>query len=201
MIIDPRLAEIHGHYYDSWHGEGFAENIEVAQGILKGLRRMISYSNEPNRYVPDPMFINDPNAPHQFEHNACGSVDGNGACGPFVWAITKEFAQYIVDASEDSIRRGTDVVLDFRLPPDFAQKWRWNSVATRKTIRGLIERERRVRRHLVGTDEWFGGPDKTDWRNMLRDQEHWSWDPYADPSLLMYEVVPGEQVQFPLVER
>ena len=65
----------------------------------------------------------------------------------------------------------------------FADRWNWDSAVTRRTILGLIQRERRVRKLLnEGRTAWWDEGGRMGWRNWMRELsvgEEWVWGAYV----------------------
>jgi hypothetical protein len=127
----------------------------------------------PGRYAQsESKFPIDANMPKQHMHNLCENEEGS-ACGPFVWAIVKEYAQYIVECREDEERTGVPVPIELKLPEDFNIVCGWDSGQILRNVRNLINREGRVRMYLSEpfgwTHLWFDdrATGKIGWKNML----------------------------------
>ncbi|KAH7392112.1 hypothetical protein DE146DRAFT_661730 [Phaeosphaeria sp. MPI-PUGE-AT-0046c] len=157
LVIDLRNHErLRVRRFDSLCSAGSSSahaNKAVAKDILSGVKRVLAVHDGLGRWQDSAAGSVDKNTPNQMADNAC-KHDGGGACGPFVWAMAKELAQYIIDAKCESPAAYSNIKIE--LPEQFKDMWNWDSMATRRTIRGLVDRERRIRRHLnKGEDEWF----------------------------------------------
>jgi hypothetical protein len=63
--------------------------------------------------------------------NNCGDRDA-GACGPFVWAMTKELVLYIVDLYEDE--GDLPEIFTLELPVRFPELFGFDSGKTRRIL-------------------------------------------------------------------
>ncbi|KAF2125838.1 hypothetical protein P153DRAFT_389291 [Dothidotthia symphoricarpi CBS 119687] len=165
MVVDVRGKTFKGRYFDSFCTEVTSHNATAAYTVLKGLRALEAHVQPEGQDGRDIELVVDKKTPHQGRDNVSGAADGGAACGPFVWAITKEILQFIVDCREDGA-----VVTDIALPAGFGRRWAWDSRHTRMVIRNLIERERRVRVHLnkAGrTYKWFDDGGAPGWQTWL----------------------------------
>jgi hypothetical protein len=154
LIIDLRDADqLHATYFDSWLDDGSPRNISAKDTIVNGVNTILYLSSNQGRAPPSITVAT--NVPNQFCDIGCKG-DETGACAPFVWAMAKEFAQYIIDASNDAREHQKEVSIMIELPEGFKEEWNWNSTKTRKTIRKLVDREKRRRSYLnKGSDDWF----------------------------------------------
>jgi hypothetical protein len=135
------------------------------------------------------------NAPHQQESNRSGWLEHSSACGPFVWEMSREIVQYIVDIRGD-IQDGTlphDYAIEVFCRKEFKAQKNWDPMQTRRTIRSLIVREPRTRAWLNGTTElregkrvWVNGStewlDPNGWQAWLVARNlplTWFYDPRA----------------------
>ncbi|KAF1843023.1 uncharacterized protein K460DRAFT_356806 [Cucurbitaria berberidis CBS 394.84] len=183
LIVDCRGASLKGVYFDSFSPNGYKPSIEVAIDALEGLSKSLAHE-QAGTYHQKPTFTIDQNAPNQGTDNAC-TADKNGACGAFVWAISKEFVQYIIECREDSVRQKKHIPIVIALPEGFKRRWQWDSSHTRRTIRNLIERECRVRMYLYNTHTWFDYMGIQGCKTALATRglpEDWFWDPYQESS-------------------
>jgi len=177
MIVDCRSPVLRGHYLDSTHRtvDHDSLNQHAAKYLLHGLQILLNEGNY--RYTGVELYVDD-NAPLQGRHNSNRRLDGNGACGPFVYLIAKEFSQYIVECHEDN------APIDLYLPAHFANRLQWDSARTRRAIQNLVNRELRTRRYLAGATWWMDentGLKRPGWQSWLRAHqlpEDWFWDAY-----------------------
>jgi hypothetical protein len=171
-------------------GKGYGENREVAHELVCGLLKFFEF-DMPGRYPQnETKFFIDANIPKQHIHNNCQNEEGS-ACGPFVWAMVKEYAQYIVECRDDEERTGVPVPIELKLPEDFKFACEWDSGKIRRDVKNLINRERRVKMYLSepfgGTHTWIDdrATGKIGWKNILGRfglPEDWFWDPYVSAS-------------------
>ena len=175
LVIDCTQDVLVGHYFDSWR-DGYGDCPEVGNSILQGVGKVRSYFSSDDDASPDTMFLIAPNTPDQYHDNTC-KRDGLGACGPFVWAMAKEWIQYIIDCK--TAPDSPSQPIDFTLPADFADHENWDSAVTRRTILGLIQREKRVRKLLnEGRTAWWDEGGEMGWKNWIRELgvgEEWVW--------------------------
>lgn len=139
LVIDCRGDRLDGRLLDSRCGNSrFREpNIfKTGAQVLFGVDRVFRYLYPTKLNTRYSKYTAEPNAPNQENNNLAGDIDSDSACGPFIWAITKEITQYIIDCREDP---------NFATPPDsirlskaFKDEWNWDSMHTRMTIQRLI---------------------------------------------------------------
>jgi hypothetical protein len=158
LIVDCRGKGLRARYLDSWKDKGYEENREVAHEVAAALLKFFEF-DMPGRYAQsESKFPIDANMPKQHMHNLCENEEGS-ACGSFVWAIVKEYTQYIVECREDEERTWVPVPIELKLPGDFNIVCGWDSGQSRRDVRNLINREGRVRMYLSepfgGTHLWF----------------------------------------------
>jgi hypothetical protein len=174
LLVDCRTAEIKGRYYDS-QIDGFERQDQLNQRksyvaawqVLKGVRTVLD-TMRPNFYVEitDERYEVEFNAPEQEWNNRSGNVELASACGPFVWEMSREIVQYIIDIRED-IQHGTlphDYPIQIYCSTEFNDKKNWDSMQTRRTIRSLIVRELMTRAWLNKTTDWH---DPNGWQAWL----------------------------------
>jgi hypothetical protein len=176
-------------YFDSLKGRGYKPNVAVARDAQRGLFKFFQY-DQPGRYVMDKAECSsgvDMNIPKQHAHNKC-SNDGGSACGPYLWAMVKDWVQYAVECHEDEARTEVSVSIELALPEDYKVRCGWDSEKIRCDLRNLIDRERRVRTYLSepfgGTHAWFDdrATGKIGWKSMLARfgmPGTWIWDPHT----------------------
>jgi hypothetical protein len=176
LVIDCRDLPLRATYLDSFPGHAFGDNPDVAQAIVYGVRKVQRcFERSWLKKVEDEVTLfAEPNAPDQFKHNSCVK-DRGGSCGPFIWAMTKAFARRIIKSKSE----GVEVKL--RLNKQFAEKWGWNSLETRRTIKAMIQCELRVRMLFNdGNVEWFNDKGKVVWKSRMAElglDEDWYWEP------------------------
>jgi hypothetical protein len=158
-----------------------SEVQRVAHHLLGGLHRLAIDIHLPRTQAPS--LVIDSHTPSQTRDNAC-TRDGMSACGPFVFAIAKEFTRYIVECQEDNIAIQN---INITLPATFKTDWQWDSMRTRTSLANMVKRERRVRLHLAGSHEWHDLKDRDDmvardgYKSHLESLDlpiEWFWDPW-----------------------
>lgn len=140
MVIDCHHPVLHARHYDS---DGMSSNFEAAMVLLCGFSRTYADTRPDYKIDQETLEINlhqEARCLNQKRDNQC-KPDGRGACGPFVWEFTKDIVQYVIEGHEDAHRLGRHVKIDITLPTSFAQGWCWDSGATRKSLKSLLERE------------------------------------------------------------
>jgi hypothetical protein len=171
-VVDCRHKALNIRYFDSYGVNGHQENLKALPDVLFGLHYIFeNIRREYHDFTRTNVEV-DENVPSQWTDNPC-TDDKAGACGPFVYAIAKESTQYIVECREDAERSGQEVDMvdiDIALPDDFVQRWSWDSEETKKSLKQLIERERKSRVYLNSTHEWFDDTNtgKEGWQSWLR---------------------------------
>ncbi|KAI4651882.1 hypothetical protein J4E93_002078 [Alternaria ventricosa] len=164
LLVDCRSSIIKGRYFDSSYYEsaglsrhyGIEESniCKAAMMTLSGVRMMLNHV-QPGRFDEDEfVFDIDTHCPNQAHENVSGNKDGNGACGPFVWEMSKEITQYIADCREDH-DFPDDGQINPCLPGGYQGRRNWDSARTRKAIWNLVLRELRTRKWLNRTPEWM----------------------------------------------
>ena len=96
-------------------------NARTAKTILEGAKLLLCHlrQQEAGSHATD--FSYDWHCPNQSLENASGFADGAGACGPFVWEMSKEITQYIADWNDEPRVPGTTASLDpIELPRRYA---------------------------------------------------------------------------------
>ncbi|KAF2029304.1 hypothetical protein EK21DRAFT_113035 [Setomelanomma holmii] len=101
MVVDcrdPKLLK--GRYFDSLNRRPNDKCINqvIARYNLQWLATLF---NEQGIHYGDFSLRVDPHTPLQARDNYAGREEAGSACGPFVWLIAKEVAQYIVECNED----------------------------------------------------------------------------------------------------
>ena len=182
VIIDCHQPVIQARHYDS---DGMSSNLEAAMVLLRGFSRIYAETRPDYKIDQETLDTNlhqEMHCPTQKLHNRC-YADGGGACGPFVWAFAKDMVQYIIECHEDAHRLDRHVDFDITLPIGFVQRWCWDSGATRKRIKNLLELERKSRVWRNGTHDWWktdGKPGWEDWLAARRERitADYFWDPW-----------------------
>ncbi|KAF2249043.1 hypothetical protein BU26DRAFT_604966 [Trematosphaeria pertusa] len=149
IVADCRGEVLRARYLDSLcrDPKRATANVKVARLAVQGLYKLLRRVGYPFIRLESDVEVE---TPHQKRHNRCHK-DGGGACGPFVWAITKEISQFIVDCEDDGVQ-----VPDLKLPQGFAEIWDWDSEDTRRVIQSLVVRGRRMRLHKnKGITDWI----------------------------------------------
>ncbi|KAI4714719.1 hypothetical protein J4E89_000400 [Alternaria sp. Ai002NY15] len=200
LLVDCRSSTIKGRYFDSSYYESAGllhhyamedSNIcKAALMILTGVRTMLNHV-QPGRFNEEEfVFDIDTHCPNQGHENVSGEEDGLGACGPFVWEMSKEITQYIADCREDPNFPNVGQV-DPCLPDCYQRRRNWDSAKTRRAIWNLALRELRTREWLNRTPEWMDsvgqristpGDGMAGWRSWLKGKglnEMTFWDPWG----------------------
>jgi hypothetical protein len=185
LVIDCHRPAIHTRHYDSDNRGVSTKNTAAALEVLRGFSQTYAQTRPDYKMNTETLEINfhrEAHCPNQTRDNQC-KADSSGACGPFVWAFTKDIVQYIVECREDAQRLGSHVEVDITLPAGFAQRWGWDSGATRKSLKNLLRREQRSRIRLIGTHGWWGTKEKPGWKDWLAGRKAWIssdyfWDPW-----------------------
>ncbi|KAI4688637.1 uncharacterized protein J4E84_004567 [Alternaria hordeiaustralica] len=200
LLVDCRSSTIKGRYFDSSYHESAGllhhyaiedSNIyKAALMTLTGVRTMLNHVR-PGRFNEEEfVFDIDTHCPNQGHENVSGEEDGLGACGPFVWEMSKEITQYIADCREDPKFRDVSQV-DPCLPDGYQRRRNWDSAKSRRAIWNLVLRELRTREWLNRTSEWMDSMGKRNstpgdgmagWRSWLKRKglnEMTFWDPWG----------------------
>lgn len=200
LLVDCHSSIIKGRYFDSSYYESAGplrhyavedSNIcKAALMILLGVRMMINHV-QPGRFdEAEFVFDIDTHCPNQGYENVSGKEDGMGACGPFVWEMSKEITQYIADCREDPEFSDHDQI-DPHLPDGYQSRRDWDSEKTRRAIWNLVLRELRTRKWLNRNSEWMDsvrgrdltpGDGMAGWDSWLRGKgldEMAFWDPWV----------------------
>ncbi|RMZ66490.1 hypothetical protein GMOD_00001826 [Pyrenophora seminiperda CCB06] len=183
LAVEIHNSQLVGHYFDSMPSRDIkqTENCKAARYVLTGLQKALNITEKPR-------MIRARHAPRQTTaENRAYKIDGSGACGPFIWEMSKQICQYIADCYENFT---CDV--DISVPVGFCDKLQWDSMQTRQTIRSLILRELRIRTHLNGRRQWMDerALGLKGWNTWLREHgkpSHYFWDPRASGIPSEYE--------------
>ncbi|KAF1958406.1 hypothetical protein CC80DRAFT_559359 [Byssothecium circinans] len=127
-------------------------NQDVAPRTMVDLCRYLRHLY-PDRYKGDDDIGHANHSPSQRKHNRCRG-DAWSACGPFAWAMAREFVQCIAGCGDEGVEL-EDGFLD--LPLGFAEVWGrgFDSAVARGWIARLVARERRLTLLRWGTVDWF----------------------------------------------
>jgi hypothetical protein len=149
LIVDCRDKEaLQGRILDSICNTQIPINDiqRIALRLLGGLNQLTTHSDRV--YPQTPHLIIGSHTLHQRTNNKC-TEDGGSACGPFGFAITEEFTQYIVECCEDNVALNP---INIALPAALRTRWQWDLNHTRAVLANLV---RRVKTHICTTHELF----------------------------------------------
>jgi hypothetical protein len=134
LLVDARNAVLGGRYFDSKvpnretvHRKN--ENYQAAWQVFRGARNVLDHLR-PNTFDMRKdlhPYDTDINVSHQQHSNHSGGDEHSSGCGPFIWEMSREICQYIINIRED-ITLPPTYDIEIFCPTAFSARKNWDSM-------------------------------------------------------------------------